>query len=205
LTDRDRAASADHPVPAERPTSTLVPAAPIVCGRPSKPTPRENRSRGPPAFLRDMLPVCRATGREVTDQAARSRLPRLTREYPAVAEPSVTCRPRSRNRAHDEDGGLQKPPRGAVGCGTVIKGQIRRPGKRMPATAVPDVGICDGGRRASPSLTSGPFPWLCRLCSGPPAFAVNPRWGYARQKFWKIRFRFVCLRARLFPSRKRGP
>jgi len=44
---------------------------------------------------------------------------------------------------------------------------------------------------ASPSLTSGPFPWLCRLCSGPPAFAVNPRWGYARQKFRKIRFRFL--------------
>ena len=69
--------------------------------------------------------------------------------------------------------------------------QSRRRSKRLTATAVPGVKDLRWRPEASPSFTSGPFPWLCRLCSGPPAFAVNPRWGYARQKFRKIRFRFV--------------
>jgi len=42
--------------------------------------------------------------------------------------------------------------------------QSRRRSKRLTATAVPGVKDLRWRPEASPSFTSGPFPWLCRLC-----------------------------------------
>lgn len=59
----------------------------------------------------------------------------------------------------------------------------------------------NGGAGRSPLAASGPIPFHVAFVDDRLLCAVNPRWGYARRKFRKIRFRFLvagrrraCLR-----------
>jgi hypothetical protein len=154
-----------------------------------------------------LSPICSSRqGQDDCGSGTRHRLPRSTRSgTPPVQALTGTCRPRPRNRAHDGGRCGWGPLRWPVGFGRAMERQIRRPGKRMSAAAAPGVKDLRWRPEASPSLTSGPFPWLCRLCSGPPAFAVNPRWGYARQKFRKIRFLVFLFAGRALSFPQAGP
>lgn len=116
-----------------------------------------------------------------------------------MSDQSATCRHRCRNRAHDGRRG-RGPPQWTVG-------------PEGDGEADPQAGqthACDrSARRGGSAMVAGGIafvhirtnPLSCRLCSGPPAFAVNPRWGYARQKFRKIRFQFfACGQAKGLPA-----
>ena len=76
-------------------------------------------------------------------------------------------------------------------------GQI--PLLRAPLRGLWGLAIAAGVR--SPSLTSGPIPCDVAFVEDRLPYAVNPRWGYARQKFRKVRFRFfVAGQALSFPQ-----
>jgi hypothetical protein len=190
------------PRPHRRPTLSPMPAALIVCGAASKPAPCETNPGRPRPILRDIPSVYRAKGRAVADKAAHSRRPRLTTlGYLAGAgteqhPPAASVKPGAGRKT-----GQGTSARGGRRVRHGDRGSGPQAGQRLTAAAVPGVKDLRWWPGASPSLTSGPFPWLCRLCSGPPAFAVNPRWGYARQKFRKIRFRFfVCGPGTFLPA-----
>ena len=118
------------------------------------------------------------------------------RQYWHRASPA--CRDRETDRVTEHGAGDYRAGR-SVRHGD--EGQVRRPGQTF-------TGDRGARRRGSATVARGiafahirTNPVLCRLCSGPPAFAVNPRWGYARQKFRKIRFRFfVAGQALSFPQ-----
>lgn len=126
----------------------------------------------------------------------------LERNTSRCGKPIGTCRTRLRIRAHDDGRVRQRT--------STLAGRLRKGGGEADPQAGQThfCGRCAGRGGfamvvwgSSPALTSGPIPWLCRLCSGPPAFAVNPRWGYARHKFRKIRFRFfVCGPGTFLPA-----
>lgn len=148
-----------------------------------------SRSAG---VLRNISSAHRAKGGTVAYQAARSRWLRLTgRHLARVGIEQHQPAPTRKAGRETEDGAEELRAERSSGGGTDMRSQTRRQGKRLTATAVPGAWDLRWRPEASPSFTSGPSPGLCRLCSGPPAFAVNPRWGYARQKFRKIRFRFL--------------
>lgn len=190
------------------------------CRKPCRPDPRtdgasrhawsvpkaahcEAASRGPPA----------ASGTSHLLMAPRAGQLRIMQRIPgdhawpwipSPAREQSSARRRRRDIRHLTADGTSGFSAQNVVRGTGEDGRSAAGGKRLTATAVPGVKDLRWWPEASPLLTPGPFPCHVAFVVDRLLLRSTPVGGTLGKNSGKFDFSFL-LRARHFPSRKRGP
>lgn len=188
------------------------------CRKPWRPDPRMNGASRPALIRAEGRPLAKpplavrgqSSGKSHLLMARRAGQLRIRQRIPGghawpwipspAREQSSARRRRAQYPAHD-GGSLRVSRRGTSFVGQAMASRSAGGGQALDRDR--------GAWREGSAMVAGgiafahirTIPVSCRLCSGPPAFAVNPRWGYARQKIQENSISVFLLRAGHFPSR----